>query len=306
MPRDTNQSKRLTPKAITIFPIYGPSGRAYNAKRENTMGISASIVAKRFALPMSVKHMQRAFVSTVLLFLAVIPSSVADNFVTANILSRVLALRSGSLQGSGFTIEVEGRQYIVTAKHMVPGTNQLADVSIYRSEKWGQLSMRVLRSEEADVAVLVPPFVVTPSLPLVYGSEGTMLSQEVFFLGFPDMLSSDVPADLNNGFPIPFIKRGTLSAWYRGKSKYATILVDGINNPGFSGGPLVVANGQNKELRVLGVVIGYKTDRVGVMNKNLDTGLESLANSGIIICYDIQYALDEIKKQQDGPIVPHK
>ena len=201
-------------------------------------------------------------------------------------------------------MEVEGRQYLVTAGHLVPGTNRLAEVAVFHADKWEKLSMVVLRSADADVAVLVPPQVLTPTLKIVHGSEGAVLGQEVFFLGFPYMLSTDVPANINNGFPIPFIKKGTLSAWYKGQSPYQMIFVDGINNPGFSGGPLVAVKSQTKEMMVMGVVIGYRSSSDSVMNNNLDTGLKSLGNSGIIICYDIRYALDEIRKQPCGPKVP--
>jgi hypothetical protein len=240
----------------------------------------------------------------VLLLVFLLSRSADADFIGSNAMTRVLALRNGAHQGTGFTIEVDGRQYVVTAKHLLPGTNQLADIEIYRDHSWRRLSVTVLRSEDADVAVLVPPVVLTPALKVVFGKKGAFLSQEVFFLGFPWMMGTEVAADVNNGYPIPFIKKGTLSAWYKGQAKYDLIFVDGINNPGFSGGPLVGVNIQTKDTMVMGVVTGYRTNPDTVMNNDLDTGLKSLGNSGIIVCYDIQYALDEIKKQPNGPKVP--
>jgi len=221
----------------------------------------------------------------------------ADDHVTANILTRVLALLNGNEQGTGFTIDVDGHQYIITAKHLVPGTNQVAVIGISHDDKWESLKVTILRSADADVAVLVPPHAVTRTLPIEIGTDGTYISQEVFFLGFPYDLFTEVAPDMNDGFPIPFVKRGTLSAWYKGQTKYPTILVDGINNPGFSGGPLVsMENGLKPQ--VFGVVTAYKTNLENVVTNNIDTGLKSIGNSGIIICYDIKYALDEIKKYQ--------
>jgi S1-C subfamily serine protease len=246
------------------------------------------------------KHIVTLALAVCIAFLST--SAVAD-YVTANMLCRVLCLRNGAVQGTGFTVEVDGRQYIVTAGHLLSGTNQVAVVETYRDNEWKKLPVTVLRSAEADVAVLVPSQVLTPTMKIILGSEGTVLGQDVYFLGFPYMLSTDVCLDKNNGFPIPFVKKGILSAWYKGQTKYATILVDGINNSGFSGGPLVATGNSTKDMMVLGVVTAYVNNPDTVISNNVATGLKSLGNSGIIICYDIQYAIDEIKKQQNGPKV---
>jgi S1-C subfamily serine protease len=239
-----------------------------------------------------------AFYFTSLLILS------ASDYVTFDILSRVLDLRYGNEQGTGFTVEVDGRQYIVTAKHLVSGTNQVAEVAYLHNNNWEKLPVTILRSTDADVAVLVPPRVLTPTFPVEYSMTGVAMGQELFFLGFPYGMSTEVPAELNHGCPIPFIKRGTFSAAYKGKAKHNMIFVDGMNNSGFSGGPLVAVNSANKKMIVIGVVVGYRTNPDSVVTNNVDTGLKSLANSGIIICYDIEYAIDEIKKQQNGPEVP--
>ena len=249
--------------------------------------------------------MKYFFALALALSIALLPTSAAD-YVTVNILRRVLALRNGAEQGTGFTVEVDGRHYIITAGHLFSGTNESAVVEVYHAKDWKKLPVTVMRSAEADVAVLVPPQILTPTMNIVLGSEGVILGQDVYFLGFPYMLSSDVTADLNNGFPILFLKKGVLSAWYKGQTKYSTIFVDGINNPGFSGGPLVAAKNSSKDMMVLGVVTGYRANPDRVVNNNLDTGLKSLGNSGIIICYDIKYAIDEIKKQPKGPRVPQQ
>ncbi len=81
------------------------------------------------------------------------------------------------------------------------------------------MPVAVLRSTDADVAVLVAPQVLTPTFKILYGMGHAALGQEVFFLGFPYMLSTEAPGDVNYGFPMPFIKRGTLSAWHKGQPK---------------------------------------------------------------------------------------
>ena len=41
--------------------------------------------------------------------------------VSFNVFYRVLMIRTSNGQGTGFTLDVDGRQYVVTAKHMVAG-----------------------------------------------------------------------------------------------------------------------------------------------------------------------------------------
>ena len=61
-------------------------------------------------------------------------------------------------------------------------------------------------------------------------------SQTVAFLGFPFGWDSGAES-VNNGYPVPFIKAGIISAKADGPPR--RIYVDGHGNPGFSGGPLV-------------------------------------------------------------------
>ena len=79
-----------------------------------------------------------------------------------------------------------------------------------------------------------------------------MLSQDVYFLGFPYDLTND-GGTINRNFPIPLIKKGILSAIQVGEVK--TLLLDGHNNPGFSGGPVVcqIVNGRSDELTAIGI-----------------------------------------------------
>jgi hypothetical protein len=41
--------------------------------------------------------------------------------ITSNVLRRVLMIQVGTTSGSSFTIDVDGRQYLITAKHLVAG-----------------------------------------------------------------------------------------------------------------------------------------------------------------------------------------
>lgn len=59
---------------------------------------------------------------------------------------------------------------------------------------------------------------------------------------------------------LPFIKRGTISAINGSKPDAVVLYIDGFNNPGFSGGPIVYWEFKKRAYRVLGVVQGYRPD----------------------------------------------
>ena len=107
------------------------------------------------------------------------------------------------------------------------------------------------------------------------------LAQDVYFLGFPFGMSTDI-GDLNLNFPLPFVKKAILSAF--GKDE-GLVLLDGHNNPGFSGGP-VVAGGSAVDgsgVGIIGVISGYRADRQAVRDSSKNEGPYTYdMNTGII------------------------
>lgn len=91
--------------------------------------------------------------------------AVAQETVTANILGRVFAVRHGAASATAFAVEVTNQQYLVTAKHVVPGTNSTATIKVFHESKWKDLPVKVMRSPDSDVAVLCPPVQLAPLVP---------------------------------------------------------------------------------------------------------------------------------------------
>jgi hypothetical protein len=124
---------------------------------------------------------------------------------------------------------------------------------------------------------------------------------------------------------MPFIKHCTVSGRFVDPLNYWVL--DGINNPGFSGGPVVFLTGPAQ--KILEVVSGYylePTDvvaaarpNVPVPPKNPNSGQSTPSkkptqsnaaekakqivktNSGFMIAFDIAYAVEAIKKNPIGP-----
>lgn len=78
------------------------------------------------------------------------------------------------------------------------------------------------------------------------------------------------------------------------------LYVDGYNNPGFSGGPIVFVDLKEKKLKVAAVVSGYRTQLADIYEKDKATALKALTNSGLLIGYTIDAAIDAIKKKPIG------
>ena len=222
--------------------------------------------------------------------------------VTSNIIHRTFQIKWQEKFGSCFTIDVDRKQYLCTAKHVLEGFNT-GKIELWHEERWKSLEVEFVGygSEGTDICVLSPGIQLSPALPLLPRMDNIVLGQEVYFLGFPYGLRTEMP-DLNRFFPLPFVKQATLSAMILGEKKNILFL-DGHNNPGFSGGPVVFKEigSSNNELYVASIVAGYRSAFEPILDeKGNETPLRYLANTGIIISYSIKHALDAIRENPIG------
>jgi hypothetical protein len=87
-------------------------------------------------------------------------------------------------------------------------------------------------------------------------------------------------------------------------------ILDGINNNGFSGGPVILGTGN--DLKFVAVISGYYQEPTEGIRGNSaqlspNTSKDYVnVNSGFIVAYDIVYAVDLIKKSPIGPLRPTK
>jgi len=234
-----------------------------------------------------------------------VESNMVSAQVTSNVLHRVFLIKYKRNTGTAFTVDVDNRQYLVTAKHVVPGIGERDKISIFHEKQWKPLAVKSIHVEppEVDIIVLIPPMQLSPSLQMEPTIGNLVIAQQVYFLGFPYKMYTDA-GDLMYGFPLPFVKGGILSALDVRKDKgYSIVYVDGLNNPGFSGGPVVFRDLKTKQMKVAGVISSYKNHPDIVVNRNLNTGLTALSNSGILIAYGISPAVEAIKARPEGAVV---
>lgn len=236
--------------------------------------------------------------------------------ITANVIQRTFHVRYGELTGTAFSIDYNGRQYIVTARHVVDGIKTGDTVLIHHEKEWQNVLVSVvgIGENDVDITVLSLPLQIAPKFPLEASTEGMIFGRQVYFLGFPFGWDSGAE-NINRDFPIPFIKAGVLSAIVDTHTKVSQIYVDGHNNKGFSGGPLVfVPDGKAQhELRLAGVVSSYPTpigepvvDDIG--QPILDSAGNPTAyfreNPGFVVAINIKHAIDLIEASPTGFVLP--
>jgi hypothetical protein len=255
--------------------------------------------------------------------------------LTTNVYDRVLMIRVGNSYGTGFTLDVDGRQYLVTAKHVVAGLGADDILLIYRHDAWAPVPVKVFRCDDpVDIAVLVAPTQLTVSLPLEAGMKGVRYGQDMYFAGFPYQLHTSAPS-VNGGYPVAFVKKAVMSGEVK-EDGASVILLDGYNNPGFSGGPLLYRDLDRTAsiFKVAGVVKGFRADitpvfkpeeikpdqvtREDIARERIvhtqdgrtlrlnDTGEVVKLNSDILVGYNISYAIDLIRKNPIGPLISNK
>lgn len=241
-------------------------------------------------------------------------------------------IEAGHFMGSAFTIEVDGRQYLITAKHLVAGLKSTDTIRIRKSadEEWEAIQVQIFRCDEpVDIAMLVPPKRLTVSPPLETGAK-IRLGQDAFFAGFPFgvVFSKSGP---NTTRPMPFLKKALFSA-ARDEGDATVLFLDGYNNHGFSGGPIVYRDLDRTDFvfSLMGVVSGFRPELIPILQpkkievgedlstvepwrlttlpdgsraKLVDTEQQVATNTGIVIGYGINPAIDLIKRHPLGPKV---
>ena len=215
--------------------------------------------------------------------------------VTDKVIRRVFRIRVDQSTGSAFTLEYEGRQYLITARHVAEGVPDARHISRAREDRWEDIDLKVVGfgDGEVDVAVLAGSEKLSPTLSMEPSTEGLALGQYAYFLGFPFGWDSGAE-HINDGYPVPFVKGGVLSAM-RLDGPVHRFYVDSHVNHGFSGGPLVYRpkDQLQEDFRVAGVVRGIP--RLKPEDEN----------PGLVLAVGISHVLALIRKNPIGFEVPY-
>jgi hypothetical protein len=220
--------------------------------------------------------------------------SQGQNLATADILQNVFLISTDTGTATSFVINYSGREYLITARHAFKkknSDNSLVDFKIYHLNNWMKLKGKLLLDKDTSIDISV--IMLDEQLQVIKPLEVTKsysVGQECYFFGFPygKFFTSYGTTVL------PFVKRAMVSA-IGGK----IVFLDGINNLGFSGGPVVVKDPNDNKLKICCVITAYYPEYNSV-EKRAGFKVDSLryyGNSGIIFSYPLSY-LDEILTRQ--------
>jgi hypothetical protein len=239
-----------------------------------------------------------------------------DLVVPTNALQRTFHFQYRGATATCFTIDVRGRQYIVTAKHCLTGDGESQSaaeldpvISLQHAETWKALPCKLvgLANGEVDIGVLAAGRQLSPTYELSPTHAGLFLGQDVYFLGFPFGEQAHAGA-LNNDFPLPLVKKACVSMFHLALDRGPRyILLDGQNNIGFSGGPVLFArDGRGVVSNVAAVVSAYRayTSPVYESDGKTQTSFVVEDNSGLVEAYAIDYAVELIDANPIGFPLP--
>ena len=219
------------------------------------------------------------------------------------------------VSGTCFTINVDNRQYIITAQHLFIHKDEHGcwkfsgdSIDIKFNKRWNSIPITIIGhcTQEIDISVLTAQI----RIPLLGGYEfptqpnDIWYGDEMYFLGFPHGREADIGSNIT----FPILKSAKVSA---GSLDY--LLLDGHNNSGFSGGPVVykrprlveqkdgtIGMRTSNPLLFAGVVSGYFEEEVEGDFVQTNIGVKSKVNSGMMLVYRIEHALALIRQNPIG------
>lgn len=215
--------------------------------------------------------------------------------LTANVLRRVVQIGWRDSTGTGFTVEHDGRQYLLTAKHVIDGFVG-GKLDIFNGSDFVPKNFELVghSCDKVDIAVLAADRQLSVTFPMPVSGEDIILGQTMYFLGFPYGYANIIK---QNG-AIPLVKSATFSAF----NIDGNLVLDGHNNPGFSGGPVVfIPKGkQTGQFSVAGIITSYPTFEEPVVDeKGQTTDFHININPGIVFASPI---LEAVKLIEDNSI----
>jgi S1-C subfamily serine protease len=221
--------------------------------------------------------------------------------ITANIYNRVFFIKAKEY-GTAFVIDHNSKQYLITAKHLINSTNQKS-ISFFLNDKWTEFPATLLGVGigEVDVAVFrMEANFCNGYFPLPPHSDGMIIGQDVYFLGYPYKMWTDA-GNAMKGRPCPFIKKGTLSSAFNSNDGVNRMYIDAINNEGFSGGPIVFKRPGDDSFQIAGIVSSFKIEFEKIISADGElTEMTVAYNTGFLIGYDISNAIKIIDKNPNG------
>lgn len=213
-----------------------------------------------------------------------------DLMPNKTILSTTFNIIYNGNSGTAFLVDSDKGQLLITAKHIFgnvsSGDNVQYDLVINNTNQTFSNTVFIHSNLHVDIAVVrLGNPLVKETLSLKKG-DSYFLAQRCLFLGYP-LFQLGSQTDIGK---IPFVKSAIISAFHE-ENKTEIMLLDGHNNVGFSGGPVITYSEALDKQFIIGVISGYIIDpkNVNVVLGSITTQIRVNENSGIIISYAAEY-----------------
>lgn len=219
------------------------------------------------------------------------------------IFSRVFFIRCGSRKGTGFSIDADDRQYLVTATHLLQELQDGKVLELFHGGKWKPLETRVIGSgpPQIDVIILALNFRITlPEISLQPLGRTFQVGEEVMCLGFPFGEWKQAEG-AEAAFPTPFLKKGVVAYVSASSSAVKCVFIDSVPNPGFSGGPVLCRDETKGMWQVGAIMSGFEYDHLPIYFGDDQVHVSADPNSrDFMVAYDVKQALDIINLNPAG------
>ena len=177
----------------------------------------------------------------------------------AEIIYRVFWItRDSKPEGTGIVIDVEGKQYFITAQHVASKCAYQPELRIGDGDSWTSRTITwdyVGENQQADVAVLAADRLLCPDrLYLDVGSQDLTYGMVGYALGFPTALETHEISVTDEGHPMPV---PALAVAYFSGGDYACC--SGYITSGYSGGAVVFPKpgSTTNEWVLTGIIAGF-------------------------------------------------
>ncbi|WP_312490156.1 trypsin-like peptidase domain-containing protein [Sphingomonas sp.] len=168
--------------------------------------------------------------------------------------------------GTAFVYHKNGLTLFVTAQHVLGHAVAGGFIYVKKPSGWAKFELNGVTSHPAgqDAATFgLVDFDITISHKFSYPGESPLaLGQEIKFIGFPHGLENT--ASSPSGFSTPLVRTAFFSGVIIDPSTGKKLLIlDGLNNPGYSGGPVWAPGPTQDEPTLLGLISGYRIEDRG-------------------------------------------
>ncbi|MEY8781288.1 serine protease [Allomuricauda sp. XS_ASV26] len=225
-------------------------------------------------------------------------SAQTNHVITANILENVYRIETDTLSGTCFLTENNGKEYLITARHLFKTGLKNKDstkikLSFRNTVKDYNAEFKISSNKNIDIAVLSISESLKKLKPLP-SSKKIIVGQDMFFLGFPSFnKSSFFTYDKELGI-LPLVKKAIFSGGPV-LDGYNLLFLDGHNNPGFSGGPVISYDYSLQSAAIVGIISGYYPEERQAKNRDeIKLDAFTFENSGIIKCFPFKLVSDII------------